>query len=136
MGFSHWRRDDGTERDVNMTPLIDVSLVLVVMLLLATPLAFESSIGVNKDDSTAQAAKSKDQRERIEIVVLSDEEVQVNTERVRRADLELALSPLLEKSVDRTVMIGCESGVAHGTFVDVLDRAKISGATAISVYER
>jgi len=34
--------------EVNMTPLIDISLVLVVILLLATPLAFESSIGLKK----------------------------------------------------------------------------------------
>ena len=136
MRFSHWRQDDGTERQVNMTPLIDVSLVLVVMLLLATPLAFESSIGVNKDDTTAQAAASKDQQERIEILVLSDDEVEVNTKRVQREELTAALTPLLAKSVDHTVMIGCEHGIMHGTFVDVLDQAKLSGATGISVYER
>jgi biopolymer transport protein ExbD len=43
-----------SNHDVNMTPLIDVSLVLVVMLLLATPLAFESSIDVK---NAAQAAR-------------------------------------------------------------------------------
>ena len=136
MAFRQWRRHDGTERDVNMTPLIDVSLVLVVMLLLATPLAFESSIGVNKDDATAQAAESKDDQERVEIVILSDDEVQLNTERIPRSELSAELAPLLTRSVDRTVMIACEGGVSHGAFVDVLDQAKISGAAGISGFER
>jgi biopolymer transport protein ExbD len=131
-----WRGDDGTERSINMTPLIDVSLVLVVMLLLATPLAFESSIGVNKDDATAQAAEVQDEQERIEIVVRSDDEVEVNTKRMPRSELSATLSPLLAKSIDRSVMIGCEDGVSHGAFVDVLDQAKLSGASGISVYER
>ena len=45
MAFTPWQNKT-REHEVNLTPLIDVSLVLVVMLLLATPLAFESSIKV------------------------------------------------------------------------------------------
>ena len=38
--------EEGTSSPVNLTPLIDVSLVLVVILLLATPLAFELEFGL------------------------------------------------------------------------------------------
>ncbi len=38
--------------EVNMVPLIDVSLVLVVMLMLATPLAFESSLAIREARTT------------------------------------------------------------------------------------
>jgi len=136
MTFNGWKKNDGYGHEINMTPLIDVSLVLVVMLLLATPLAFESSIGVRKDDTTAQAAESKDQQERIEIVVVSDTDVKVNRERVARIDLATVLTPMLSEAVDRTVLIGCEEGVTHGAFVNVLDQAKLSGATGIAVFER
>jgi biopolymer transport protein ExbD len=136
MNISGWNKPGSGNHEVNLTPLIDVSLVLVVMLLLATPLAFESSIGVRKDDTTARAAESKDQQERIEIVVVSDAEVKVNREQVARADLATVLEPMLAEATDRTVMIGCEHGVTHGAFVDVLDQAKMSGATAIAVFER
>jgi biopolymer transport protein TolR len=136
MNISGWNKSAGGNHEVNLTPLIDVSLVLVVMLLLATPLAFESSIGVRKDDTTARAAESKDQQERIEIVVVSDAEVKINRERVARTDMTAVLEPMLAEATDRTVMIGCEDGVTHGAFVDVLDRTKLSGATAIAVFER
>lgn len=136
MGRNRWNSYQDTEREINMTPLIDVSLVLVVMLLLATPLAFESSIGVRKDDTTAQAAQTKDQQERIEVVVVSETEVKVNRELVPRSELTTALTPMLAEAVDRTVLIGCDEGVTHGAFVDVLDQAKLSGATGIAVFER
>ena len=53
--------------EINMTPLIDVSLVLVVMLLLATPLALESSLGVRNSKKSARAADDKSKQERVEI---------------------------------------------------------------------
>ena len=119
-----------------MTPLIDVALVLVVMLLLATPLAFESSIGVRNETTTAQEAQTQDQNERIEVVVVDDNTVRVNETDVPRDRLSETLEPMLASSVDRTVMIGCEEGVTHGTFVDVLDQAKMAGAVGIAVFER
>jgi biopolymer transport protein ExbD len=136
MDFNSWQRKDGVEHEVNMTPLIDVALVLVVMLLLATPLAFESSIGVRNETTTAQKAQAQDQIDRIEVVVVNNDFVRVNEIDVSRHMLSETLKPMLASSIDRTVMIGCEKGVTHGTFVDVLDQAKIAGAVGIAVFER
>ena len=119
--------------EVNMTPLIDVSLVLVVMLLLTTPLAFESSIMVRKSEQTAAKAEKKNDDERIELRVMSADAVRVNRVVVPRDDLIDTLRPLLDADVSPVVVIGCEDGVSHGTFVDVLDRAKVAGALEIAV---
>ena len=129
------RRENGNGGmfEVNMTPLIDVSLVLVVMLLLATPLAFESSIMVKKSEKTAAKAEKKNNINRIELRVLSADEVRVNRDIVAREDLVDAIKPLLATDANPVVVIGCNTGVSHGTFVDVLDRAKMAGATEIAV---
>jgi hypothetical protein len=37
--------------------------------------------------------------------------------------------------VDRGVFVGCEPGVSHGAFVNVLDQARQSGATEIAVFD-
>ena len=62
--------EDGKNAEVNLTPLIDVSLVLVVILLLATPLAFESSFGVRKTAATGRKASGKDRETRIELNIV------------------------------------------------------------------
>jgi biopolymer transport protein TolR len=119
--------------EVNMTPLIDVALVLVVILLLATPLAFESSIMVRKSEQTASKADKKNDDDRIELRVMSADLVRVNRVDVARQDLVNTLKPLVEVETRPIVVIACEDGVSHGTFVDVLDRAKMAGAAEIAV---
>ena len=135
MALKTYNRDTSPNNDVNMTPLIDVSLVLVVMLILATPLAFESRIDVKGAAKTGKQADVEKKSERIEIVIESEETVRVNQTVVNRAALQSALIPLLQASVDRGVFVGCDSDVSQGTFVDVLDQAKRSGATEIAVFD-
>lgn len=125
----------GGNHEVNMTPLIDVSLVLVVILLLTTPLAFESKINVRQSSQAAKNPKEIERDPRVEIVLLSDETVRVNRTTIARADLGGTLKPLMESSEDRRVVIRCEDGVTHGAFVNVLDQTKISGAGDIAVVE-
>ncbi len=122
--------------EVNMVPLIDVSLVLVVMLLLATPLAFESRIDVANASKTGQEAPKTDKSERIEIEILSAEQLRVNRIPVTYAELGGVLTPLIANSADRGVLITCQKDVPHGSFVHVLDVTKQCGTAEISVIER
>lgn len=124
--------EDGI-RDVNMTPLIDVSLVLVVMLLLATPLAFESNIAVKRAQAAATNAAREEPVERVEIRILDEGTVRVNRRDIPRAALSEALTPLLYGESPPPVVVSCADGVTHGTFVGVLDQAKFSGAAEIAV---
>ena len=124
--------DGGGINDVNMTPLIDVSLVLVVMLMLATPLAFESSLSVKKTETSGEATTTV-KEERVEVRLLSDERVEVNREMVSAQNLRATLAPLLLASVPKRVVISCENGVSHGAFVHALDVAKGCGAADIAV---
>ncbi len=119
--------------EVNMTPLIDVSLVLVVMLMLATPLSFESSIAVRKSAKSAAAAEKPSTEERIELRIVSDDSVRVNRAMVSRHNLLDTLRPLVEASTHRTVIIACNDNISHGAFVNVLDQTKICGASEIAV---
>jgi len=127
------KNENGRMFEVNMTPLIDVALVLVVILLLTTPLAFESSIMVRKSKESAAKAEKKDDDDRIEIRVMSADVVRVNRVDIDRQELIDTLRSLMDEDTNPLVVIACENGVSHGTFVDVLDRAKVAGANEIAV---
>src|SRR5207249_1844136 len=112
----------------NMTPLIDVSLVLVVILMVATPLAFQSSIAVQRAAQAARKAAIVADTERIEITIVSQETVLVNKNQIPRSSLAALLKPLLDASPSKVVVVRCADGVTHGSFVSVLDDAKACGA--------
>ena len=136
MWFQKQLRDQKEEAGVNMTPLIDVSLVLVVILLLATPFALESSIAVQRSGAAARQKARDDRLEYIELRVVSEDSVEVNRHHVARNQLAATLTPLLERSSRRQVVVRCGDQVSHGTFVDVLDLAKLAGAGEIAVMGR
>ena len=127
---------NGGIHEINMTPLIDVSLVLVVMLLLLTPLAFESSIAVRKAAKSAKSSEKKLKEERIEVSVISEDEVTINRDTVPREELMGVLGPMLSDRTDRRVTIECGDAIKHGIFVDILDQVKLSGAGEIAVLGR
>jgi biopolymer transport protein ExbD len=126
------KRDHEGIFEVNMTPLIDVSLVLVVILMVAMPMAFQSSIALRS--ASAAGREGQPMRiERVELSILSEDSLLVNRVLVSRASLSEALSPMLAASATRQVVVRCAGSVSHGAFVGVLDDAKACGAAQIAV---
>jgi biopolymer transport protein ExbD len=126
------REDNAGMYDINMTPLIDVSLVLVVILLLATPLAFESAIALQRAAASGKTAPDPTKQDRVEIEILSSDLVRVNRTEIELSGLAATLRPLLAKSSTQHVIVDCDGDVPHGTFVEVLDQAKLCGASMIA----
>jgi biopolymer transport protein ExbD len=127
------RQTEAGIHEPNMTPLIDVSLVLVVILMVATPMAFQSGLAVQSAGRSGRKAESHVQPDRIELAVRADGRVDVNRKSVARDSLAVALGPLLQLSPNRLVVLRCDDGVPHGDFVSVLDEARQLGAAKIAV---
>ncbi|HEY2956497.1 MAG TPA: biopolymer transporter ExbD [Candidatus Eisenbacteria bacterium] len=119
----------------NLTPLIDVCLVLVVILLVATPMALQSGIAVSRAASGGKTG-AQVRASRIEISILDETSLTVNRRPVARADLGAVLRTMLAASQTRDVVVRCSDNVTHGTFVSVLDEAKVDGAGRIAVLGR
>jgi biopolymer transport protein ExbD len=121
--------------EVNLTPLIDVSLVLVVILLIATPLAFESAIAVQRTAPSGSKAQDPTKVERVEVDILNDSLCRVNRREVQIFDLDMTLRASLENAAHPQVVVSCADKVSHGIFVEVLDTARLAGAEWIAVRE-
>jgi biopolymer transport protein ExbD len=119
----------------NMTPLIDVSLVLVVILMVATPLAFQSAIAVRTASSSAQTAPVKSDADRIEVYIQGDGNLRLDRQPITRENLVMAIQNRLGGSRTRMVVVRCEPTVSHGQVVGVLDDARTAGAAQIALAE-
>jgi biopolymer transport protein TolR len=135
-----WQQREETvgqgKAEVNVTPLIDVSLCLVVILLLATPLAFESGFAVRRAIASSREGIDQSRQARIDLTILSEDSVRVNKQAIARRDLEPTLAAALAQSPNGLVTVDCADTVQHGTFVEVLDLAKLHGASEIAVVGR
>jgi biopolymer transport protein ExbD len=124
------------EFQVNMTPLIDVSLVLVVILLLLTPLALESGIWLNDKSADAATETALTTLPLLDVRLISEQAVEVAGQTLAREALLGVLGPLMADRKYRGVSIDCAGFVTHGAFVNVLDQARLSGASEIAVAGR
>ena len=133
MASSRRRYSEPGIYEPNMTPLIDVSLVLVVILMVATPMAYQSGIAVNSASRSGKQAAQPSKVERIELAMFADQSVTVNRKTVPRDSLEIVLKPLILATPNAVVVLRCDDSVPHGDFVGVLDEARQLGATKIAV---
>jgi biopolymer transport protein ExbD len=119
--------------DPNLTPLIDVSLVLVVILMVATPMVFQSGIAIQTAGAAGRAAAAPTREDRIELTVLPNHQIRLNRLVIARDHLAPILRPMLLASGSRLVVVRCDDAVTHGEFVDVLDEARALGAARLAI---
>lgn len=120
---------------INMTPLIDVALVLVVALLVMSSLGLESGFQV-RAQATAAASSAEAIAATpapIAVTILSPTEVRVDDRVLHRGQLRPVLTAMLRQRADDAVTVRCDDRVTHAVFVDVLDQVKLSGAGAIAI---
>ncbi len=124
--------------NINVTPLVDVCLVLVIIFMVTAPMIAQNGIAVNsvKKQVGDQADKTPAEEEQVETIyvkVLPGNAVELNSERILISDFPRYLKQLLQASVDGTVYINTTAGVSYGRVVEVLDMCRQQGAKKLAM---
>ncbi len=114
-------RRGGPIVDINMVPLIDVSLVLLIIFMVMTPFLVQQQIKVNLPHSVT-ASESPDRP--IVITIQREGEVNLNGKPISITSLESELKALLGPQNDHPVMIQADRDLALQKVVAVMDIAK------------
>lgn len=120
---------------INMTPLVDVCLVLVIIFMVTAPLIAQHGIMVNsvkKEVGDEGPAEAQEQVETIYVKVLP-EGVELNGEKITLSVLPFRLHAMLLLSEDKAVYINPVGLVRYGRVVEVLDVVRQSGAQRLAV---
>ncbi|MEK7286987.1 MAG: biopolymer transporter ExbD [Elusimicrobiota bacterium] len=123
--------DDGDAiTDINVTPLVDVSLVLVIIFMAISPLVLQA--GIKALESKAGAAKGKSSlAQSVSLDIDADANISLNGQALSREQLPQALQKALAKSKDRLLCVRADPDLSVGTVVEFLDISKQNGAGKI-----
>jgi biopolymer transport protein ExbD len=122
--------DDFAEtHDINVTPFIDVILVLLIIFMVAAPL---STVDLPIDLPSASAAPQKKPEKPVYVSLKSDLELFVGELPVKRADLGRRLSEDSD-SKDRRIYLRADKSAPYGELMAVLDLIKGEGFTKIAL---
>jgi biopolymer transport protein TolR len=126
------RPSGGTNSDINVTPLVDVVLVLLIIFMTVTPL-LEKDIPVRTPNSEKVEEITEVPPDQIVVYVNKGGDLRINTESVSANDFVGKLrGALASKSLaDKVVFIVADDGCNYGRFVHVLDGAREAGAEVL-----
>src|SRR5271170_4513210 len=122
----------GVFSEINITPLTDIFLVLLIIFMVTTAVTIESAAHV--DLPKAEAAANPNDKPKGVIVTLTEEhQIYVNEKNVQERELDPALRDALGKVPDKIVIFQGDPKVILGDMVRILDIAKGAGAEGIAI---
>ncbi len=113
--------------DINVTPLVDIFLLLLVIFMVTSTVISPMNIPVQLPQST-QAANASKQSPGVIVTVNAAEQIYVNGTRTSEDNLSVALKAALALSVDKTIIVEGDRKAVLGTIVKVMDEGKRAGA--------
>ncbi|BDT69518.1 biopolymer transport protein ExbD [Comamonadaceae bacterium OS-1] len=130
MAFGRLERTKASEpmSDINMTPLVDVMLVLVVIFILTAPL-LSSSIPL--DLPQTDAAKSQSAPQFVTLVVDKTGHLFLDNQPVTTAELAIQLAVVADQNPGTEVQLRADTTVPYGRVVEVMGVAQKAGLSKI-----
>lgn len=130
MAFGSFRQEGDPVSDINVTPLVDVMLVLLVIFMITTPL-FERGIDVNLPQTVSSNISGA---ERVIVTIPKDKNyVYFNSQPVNRGLMKSYLQQIFKNRTDKTVYLFADKAVPYGEVLTIMDEVKQAGIETVGL---
>ncbi len=115
----------GVKSDINVTPLVDVMLVLLIIMMLVAPL-LQKGVDVRLPTAANTTDKPETQGQTV-VAIGADKRLFVNSVQVRDSELTQRVQELLDKQVEKIVLIKADTDAPYGTVMEAMDMLRQAG---------
>ena len=122
--------DLGESSDINVTPFIDVILVLLIIFMVAAPL---STVDLPVDLPTSSATPQKKPDKPTYVSIKSDLTLAIGENPVKRAELIGSLDGMSEMSKDKYVFLRADRAVPYGELMGVMEILRAGGYSRVKL---
>lgn len=116
--------------DINVTPFVDVMLVLLVIFMVAAPMMVQ---GVDVDLPQATSKPLKGEQDKLIISVDQDRKVYINDQSINVEYLTDRLNKILENFSERNVYLRADKDVPYGIVINVVSKIKEAGVGTLGM---
>jgi biopolymer transport protein ExbD len=115
----------GVKSDINVTPLVDVMLVLLIIMMIIAPL-LQKGVDVRLPIATNSASKPETQDQTV-LGIKADKTVWINGVEVRKEEMRTRLEAILETKKEKLILIKADEDAPYSAIMDAMDELRASG---------